>query len=214
MASYNYVFKSLAVLAVWALALIFCTQGTLGSIACENLDKESCAYAISSSGKRCVLEQRVRRSGEGAYTCGASEIEADKLKDWIESDECIRACGLERNVLGISSDSLLEPHFATKLCSTQCYNNCPNIIDLYFNLAAGEGMYLPKLCESQGKNARRSMAEIRSSGLVAGGPVSAGKLMVAEGPNAVGELMEQADAPEASTSLVVLDCGTPAPAAF
>ncbi|KAF7147004.1 hypothetical protein RHSIM_Rhsim03G0186700 [Rhododendron simsii] len=46
------------------------------------------------------------------------------------------ACGLGRSVLGISSDSLLEAHFLQKLCSTQCYNSCPNIVDLYFNLAA------------------------------------------------------------------------------
>ncbi|KAL8095895.1 uncharacterized protein LOC141692762 [Apium graveolens] len=200
MASYNYAFKSLA---VSTLAFLFCIQGTLGSIACENLNKETCAYAISSSGKRCVLEQRVRRSGEEAFTCGASEIEAGKLKDYIESDECIGACGLERNVYGISSDSLLEPHFARKLCSTQCYNNCPNIFDLYFNLAAGEGLYLPKVCESQKNNARRRMAEIRSSGHVATGPVSA-----------VGELMEEADAPEADNRLGVVDCETPAPALF
>jgi hypothetical protein len=25
------------------------------------------------------------------------------------------------------------------LCSPECVNNCPNIIDLYINLAAGEG---------------------------------------------------------------------------
>ncbi|KAK1366601.1 hypothetical protein POM88_042162 [Heracleum sosnowskyi] len=213
MASCNYTFQSVAVLT---LAFVFCIQGTLGSIACENLNKETCAFAISSSGRRCVLEQRVRRSGEEAYTCGASEIEAGKLKDYIESDECIRACGLKRNVYGISSDSLLEPHFARKLCSTKCYNNCPNIIDLHFNLAAGEGLYLPKLCESEKCNARCRMTEIRSSGHVGDGPVSAGKVMVAEGPNAVGELMEEAGAPEAGDKLVVGNCGceTPARALF
>ncbi|KAK1366602.1 Cytosolic beta-glucosidase [Heracleum sosnowskyi] len=209
MASCNYIFESVVVLT---LAFVFCIQGTLGGIACENLNKETCAYAISSSGNRCVLEQRVRTSGEEAFTCSASEIEAGKLKDYIERDECIRACGLQRDVNGISSDSLLEPHFARKLCSTKCYNNCPNIIDLYFNLAAGEGLYLPKLCESQKNNARRRMVEIRSSGR----PVGTGKLMVAEGPNAVGELMEEADAPEADNKLVevVVDCEAPTPALF
>ncbi|KAK1366600.1 RNA polymerase 3 subunit RPC82 family protein [Heracleum sosnowskyi] len=195
MASFKYVLKSLA---LFALAFAFCIQGTLGSIACEDLNKESCAYAISSSGKRCVLEQRVRRSGEEAFTCRTSEIEADKLKDWIESDECIRACGLERNVLGISSDSLLEPHFARKLCSTRCYNNCPNIMDLYFNLAAGEGLFLPKFCASRGRRTRRGMSEmIRSSGNVAAGPVSAGKFVVAEGPEAAEFMDEEAEGPGA-----------------
>ena len=208
MASFNYAFK---IFAVSALAFAFCFQGTLGSIACEDLNKESCAYAISSSGKRCVLEQRVRRSGEEAFTCGTSEIEADKLKDWIESDECIRACGLERNVLGISSDSLLEPHFARKLCSTQCYNNCPNIIDLYFNLAAGEGLFLPKFCASRGRRTRRGMSElIRSSGSVAAGPVSAGKLMVAEGPEAEEFMDEEAEAPAADNMFMEEEAEAPA----
>uniref|UniRef100_A0A5B6ZPW7 PAR1 protein n=1 Tax=Davidia involucrata TaxID=16924 RepID=A0A5B6ZPW7_DAVIN len=175
MASYN----SLRTLAILALALAFCFQGTLGGIACENLNKDSCAYAVSSSGKRCVLEKSVRRSGEEAYTCRTSEIEADKLKDWIETNQCIEACGLDRTALGISSDSLLESHFTQKLCSSQCYDSCPNIVDLYFNLAAGEGVFLPKLCEAlQGANVRRGMAEIKSSGYVAPGPGSGGVLPV------------------------------------
>ncbi|XP_019191760.1 PREDICTED: uncharacterized protein LOC109186293 [Ipomoea nil] len=163
---------TLAVVACFALSL--CFHGVAGSIACENLDKESCGFAISSSGKRCVLEKHVRRGGEEAYTCRTSEIEADKklVKDWIETEECIQACGVDRNSLGISSDALLESHFTHMLCSTPCYHRCPNIIDLYFNLAAGEGVYLPKLCEEVGSssNARRAMAEIVSSGIVAPAP--------------------------------------------
>ncbi|KAL1823715.1 hypothetical protein ACET3Z_010493 [Daucus carota] len=165
-----------------ALALAFCIQGSLGNVICENLSKDACAFAVSSEGKRCVLEQRMCRSGMGKYTCRSSEIEADTLKDWIESDECIKACGLERNVLGISSDSLLESQFTQKLCSTPCYNSCPNIVDLYFNLAAGEGVYLPKLCEARGVNARRGMAELKSSGLVSPGPVASERLGEAPGP--------------------------------
>ncbi|KAF5947310.1 hypothetical protein HYC85_013267 [Camellia sinensis] len=130
-------------LAILALALAFCVQGSIGGgIECENLNKDSCAFAVSSSSKRCVLEKTVKRSGEEAYTCRTSEIEADKLKDWIENDQCIEACGLDRTMLGISSDSLLESQFTHKLCSTQCYDSCPNIVDLYFNLAAGEGTFL------------------------------------------------------------------------
>ncbi|CBI22724.3 uncharacterized protein LOC100251502 [Vitis vinifera] len=159
-------------LAVLALTLAVCVQGSLGGITCENLNKDTCAYAVSSSGKRCVLEKHVRRSGEEAYVCRTSEIEADKVKDWVESDQCIEACGVDRKSLGISSDSLLECGFTHKLCSSQCYNSCPNIVDLYFNLAAGEGVFLPKLCEAQRGDARREMAEIRSSGFVAPGPVS------------------------------------------
>ncbi|CAL5405073.1 unnamed protein product [Camellia sinensis] len=151
---------SLKALAILALALAFCVQGIIGrGIECENLNKDSCAFAVSSSSKRCVLEKTVKRSGEEAYTCRASEIEADKLKDWIENDQCIEACGLDRTMLGISSDSLLESQFTHKLCSTQCYDNC---------------VFLPKFCEAQGANARRGMAEIKSSGHVAPGPESEG----------------------------------------
>lgn len=33
------------------------------------------------------------------------------------------------------------------------------------------GLFLPKLCEAKGANARRQMAEMKSSGIVAPGPV-------------------------------------------
>lgn len=83
----------------------------------------------------------MKRTGEEAYTCRTSEIEADKLKDHIETEQCIKACGLDRKSLGISSDSLLESTFTQKLCSPHCYQCCPNVVDLYFNLAAGEGTH-------------------------------------------------------------------------
>ncbi|KAI9162536.1 hypothetical protein LWI28_028309 [Acer negundo] len=158
--------------AVLALAMALFVQGSLGeSIACEKLDKDACAFAVSSAGKRCVLEKHVKRSGQEAYSCGTSEIEAEILKNLIETDQCIKACGLDRKSLGISSDSLLDTTFIQKLCSPQCYDSCPNIVDLFFNLAAGEGVFLPKLCEAQGSNARRGMSEIRSSGIAAPGPI-------------------------------------------
>ncbi|KAK2458083.1 hypothetical protein P8452_04771 [Trifolium repens] len=158
-------------LVILTLAFSLALPGTLGGIECENLNEETCSFAISSNSKRCVLEKRVKRTGEEAYTCKTSEIEADKLKDHIESNQCIKACDLDRKTLGISSDSLLESRFTEKLCSPQCYMSCPNIVDLYFNLAAGEGVFLPKLCEVGGVNARRGMAELKSSGIVAPGPV-------------------------------------------
>ncbi|XWS48447.1 hypothetical protein CRYUN_Cryun13aG0077600 [Craigia yunnanensis] len=171
----NYSLKTLAVLAIALFA--FCLQAALGEITCEHLDQDTCAYAVSSTGKRCVLEKHVKRSGEEEYTCRTSEIEADKIKNCIETDQCVKACGLDRKSFGISSDSLLESRFTEMLCSPQCYNSCPNVIDLYFNLAAGEGVFLPKLCEAQGANARRGMAEIKSSGLVAPGPASGVKFL-------------------------------------
>lgn len=116
-----------------------CILYTGGGIECENLDEERCSYAVSSTGKRCVLEKQVKRGGQEAYTCRTSEIEADKVRDHVESEECIKACGLDRKSLGISSDSLLDSRFTKQLCSPHCYHSCPNVVDLYFNLAAGEG---------------------------------------------------------------------------
>ncbi|KAG4380512.1 hypothetical protein GLYMA_16G187250v4 [Glycine max] len=37
-------------------------------------------------------------------------------------------------------NSLMESGFTQNLCFPQCYKSCPNILDLYFDLAAGEGM--------------------------------------------------------------------------
>ena len=84
---------------------------------------------------------------------------AEKLVEWIESEECINACGLERMAVGISTDSLLEAQVSRKLCSSQCRNNCPNIVDLYVNLAAGEGITLTSMCESQKIKSRKLIIE-------------------------------------------------------
>ncbi|XP_027925104.1 uncharacterized protein LOC114182437 [Vigna unguiculata] len=162
---------SLRCLAMVAIAFFFIVQGTLGEVECERLSEDTCAFAVSREGKRCVLEKRVKRSGEEAYTCRTSEIETETQNGHIETEECIKGCGLDRKSFGISSDSLLEVGFTKTLCSPHCYQNCPNIVDLYFNLAAGEGVFLPQLCASHGANARRQTAEIRSSGTVAPGPV-------------------------------------------
>lgn len=114
-----------------------------GEITCEKLNQEVCAFAVSSSGNRCVLEKRVkiRTGGQERYVCMTSEIEAnEQLKNTIETDFCIESCGLDRKTVGISSDSLLDSSFQNKLCSTDCAESCPNVYDLYFNLAAGEGI--------------------------------------------------------------------------
>ncbi|GAV88313.1 PAR1 domain-containing protein [Cephalotus follicularis] len=168
--------------SVLALSLTLFIQVTLGEIiTCENLNEDTCAFAISSSGKRCLLEKHVKRNGKEAYTCHTSEIEADNMNNLIETDQCIKACGLDRKSLGLSSDSLLESLFMQKLCSPRCYQSCPNIVDLYFSLAAGEGVFLPKLCEAQGANVRRGMSEIRNSGF-APGPIHSVKYLAAPGP--------------------------------
>ncbi|KAK9049340.1 hypothetical protein SSX86_031691 [Deinandra increscens subsp. villosa] len=177
---------SLYFLKIFTLCVVifaFSIEATLGSIACENLNKDSCSFAVSSNGKRCVLEKSVRRSGEEVFVCSTSQIDADQVTNLIESDKCIEACGLDRNVLGISSDALLDSRFVQKLCSTRCYNGCPNIVDLYFSLGVGEGVYLPSLCRTEGDNKRRGMSEIRSSGYVAPGPMVPTKLMANGSPN-------------------------------
>ncbi|CAN0856014.1 hypothetical protein LINGRAHAP2_LOCUS6397 [Linum grandiflorum] len=164
-------------------------EATTATVTCEKLGQGACAYAVSSTGKRCVLEKRVKlRCGTEEYSCRTSEIEADdKLNNLVETDECVKACGLERKVLGISSDALLEPGFTRHLCSPQCYDACPNIIDLYFNLAAGEGVFLPNLCATKegrkGGERRELMGEINSSGggvmqIIAPGPVDAMSYMI------------------------------------
>lgn len=171
--------RALPILAL-SLALAVCAQASsYAIIKCENLGKENCTYAVSYSGHRCLLEKSVKRNGVEKYTCRNSFIDAaNNLKNWIETDHCLAACGLDRYSLGISSDALLDSRFAQKLCSSQCQAVCPNIVDLYSNLAAGEGVFLPQYCEAQTTGTRRGMAEVVSSGTdgVAAAPSDAEEL--------------------------------------
>lgn len=109
-------------------------------VVCEELQKDLCAFSIASSGKRCLLETAEVADGGMEYQCRTSEVVVERMVEYIETDQCVKACGVEREFVGISSDALLEPQFTAKLCSPPCYKKCPNIVDLYFNLAAGEGM--------------------------------------------------------------------------
>ncbi|KAK4794801.1 hypothetical protein SAY86_012795 [Trapa natans] len=136
----------------------------LGEIICENLPSELCAFSVASSGKRCLLETYKFQGGGMEYQCRTSEIIVERIAGHMESDHCVKICGVDRNSAGISSDALLEPQFTAKLCSPKCYTRCPNIIDLYYNLAAGEGVFLPDLCEAQSTNTHRAMTELLSSG--------------------------------------------------
>ncbi|XVE97007.1 hypothetical protein REPUB_Repub02eG0273300 [Reevesia pubescens] len=147
-------------------------HASLAEIICEDLPKDVCAFSIASSGKRCLLETTVEKDGNVEYQCRTSEVVVERMTEYIETDECVRSCGVDRNSVGISSDSLLEPQFTAKLCAPACYQKCPNIVDLYFNLAAGEGVYLPDLCDAQRTNPRRTMVELISSSGAAPGPVS------------------------------------------
>ncbi|KAK4418992.1 hypothetical protein Salat_2312000 [Sesamum alatum] len=113
-------------------------QGTLAEVICENLPMNLCAFAIASTGKRCVLEHTKNNRGEVGYTCKTSEIVVERLSSYTETDQCVNACGLQREFIGLSSDAFLSSEFTAHLCSPACYQNCPNIVDLFFNLAAGE----------------------------------------------------------------------------
>ncbi|GAB4833918.1 hypothetical protein Ancab_032165 [Ancistrocladus abbreviatus] len=169
--------RSLSFLLLLASSLVI--QGSLGELFCEDLPRDLCAFAIASSGKRCVLENYVE-GGKTEYQCRTSEVVVERMSEYIETDKCVQACGADRNTVGISSDALLDPRFTAKLCSRACSQNCPNIVDLYFNLAAGEGVFLPDLCEKQRTNPRRAMVELMSSG-AAPGPNSDVTSSLAEG---------------------------------
>ncbi|XP_039002331.1 uncharacterized protein LOC120128767 [Hibiscus syriacus] len=145
-------------------------HASLAEIVCEDLPHDVCAFSISSSGKRCLLETAVDEDDKVEYQCRTSEVVVERMAEHIESDQCVRACGVDRNAVGISSDSLLEPQFTNKLCAPACSHNCPNIVDLFFNLASGEGVFLPDLCEAVRINPQRSMAEFMSSSGAAVGP--------------------------------------------
>jgi len=106
---------------------------------CEDLPKEVCAFSVASSGKRCLLETEKSMNGETEYQCRTSEVMVERISEYIETDQCVEACGLDRSSVGISSDAFFEPYFTSKLCSPACFSKCPNIVDLFFNLAAGEG---------------------------------------------------------------------------
>ncbi|TYI99063.1 hypothetical protein E1A91_D01G261100v1 [Gossypium mustelinum] len=147
-------------------------HASMAEIICEDLPKDVCAFSIASSGKRCVLETAADKDGDVEHQCRTSEVVVERMADYIESDECVAACGVNRNSIGISSDSLLDQQFTAKLCAPACYQNCPNVIDLYFNLAAGEGVFLPDLCNAQWSNPRRSMVDLILSSGAAPGPVS------------------------------------------
>ncbi|KAI7735224.1 hypothetical protein M8C21_028355, partial [Ambrosia artemisiifolia] len=158
---------SLVLLFVFTLFL----HGTFGEIICEDLTKDNCSFAISSFGKRCVLEDFEDKKGKVEYQCRTSEVMVETMAEYIETDECVRACGVNRNATGISSDVLLDKHAIVTLCSSSCYQLCPNIIDLHSNLAVGEGVSLPDLCEQQRSHPDRAMIKLLSSSSVADGPV-------------------------------------------
>ncbi|KAJ4730747.1 PAR1 protein [Rhynchospora pubera] len=151
------------------LSLSLALPSALAGVTCEDLHINRCAFAVSSESKRCVLESMPGKPTE--YQCKTSDVVVENISNHIETEACVGACGLERKTIGISSDSLMETRVAQKICSPGCSNNCPNIVDLYSNLASGEGASLSDLCMKINANPRRAMMTILSSG-AAPGPVS------------------------------------------
>ncbi|XP_047335420.1 uncharacterized protein LOC124938943 [Impatiens glandulifera] len=162
----------------------------MGEIICETLPVDVCAFSVASSGKRCLLENFKNGDGQMEFQCSSSEVVVPMMAEHIETQSCIAACGVDRKTVGISSDALLEPQFTSMLCSKDCFYNCPNIVDLYFNLAAGEGVFLPDLCEKQRTNPHRAMLELSSS--------SAGQVAIESAPgpaSATASGLDMASAP-------------------
>ncbi|OIT06768.1 hypothetical protein A4A49_05887 [Nicotiana attenuata] len=190
----------------------------IGEIVCEDLSVGKCAYSVDSLGKRCTLETYESSEGTTGYQCKTSEVVVaiNGIANWIESDECISACGANRDSVGISSDYLLESSFTFKLCSQQCYQKCPNIVDLYYNLALGEGVYLPAFCKGKKLNGRREMSQIQSSG-AALAPASDGYgRQLTEGPAAStgyggGYGRQLSEGPAASPAITFDDMDAAAP---
>nr|XP_043637240.1 uncharacterized protein LOC122608218 [Erigeron canadensis] len=173
-------YSPMLVLVLFASSILL-LQGVLGEIVCEELPTEVCSFSIASSGKRCILENSYNNNKQ-QLECRTSEVVVEiRLSEYIETDRCVRACGVDRNSVGISSDTLLDPQSISNICSSPCYHNCPNIVDLYFNLAAAEGVFLPDLCEKQRSNPHRAMIELLSSGAVAAGPANSENLNNAAG---------------------------------
>ena len=125
----------------WLLIESNSLAGARAAVVCEQLTAELCAFAVSSALRRCVLENTHRAGRPTVYQCRTSEVvvEDARLAGLVETDRCVRACGVDRATVGISSDSLLDPRVAGAVCSPACLQGCPNIVDLYSNLAAGEG---------------------------------------------------------------------------
>ncbi|RLM99687.1 hypothetical protein C2845_PM06G19930 [Panicum miliaceum] len=130
-----------------------------GRLACGELPPDACAFAVSSGGMRCVLE----RTPEGAHRCQTSAVRGARGlaagAGWVETDACVRACGADRAALGfpVASAAAEDRRALRALCSPACQHGCPNVVDLYATLAAGEGMSLPALCEAQRNAGNRRM---------------------------------------------------------
>ncbi|XP_059065714.1 uncharacterized protein LOC131857331 [Cryptomeria japonica] len=138
-----------------AVALLF------WNLQCEELVIYNCAFAVSSTGNRCLLEKYAGEDGTIDLKCQTSKIMADTdTKPWIESEECINSCGLHKITVGLSTDALDDKKTLKKICSSFCQRSCTNIFHLFTNLAAEEGTDLQRLCKSKSWFTRKVVAEV------------------------------------------------------
>ncbi|CAL4893864.1 unnamed protein product [Urochloa decumbens] len=156
--------STLAAVFAILLALALAGHPACGAprLSCEELPPDVCAFAVSSGGLRCVLE----RTPEGAHRCQTSAAVAVAARGlmpaaggWVETDACVRACGVDRAALGlpVASAAADDRRSLRALCSPACRDGCPNVVDLYATVAAAEGMSLPALCEAQKNAGNRRM---------------------------------------------------------
>ncbi|CAA6655074.1 unnamed protein product [Spirodela intermedia] len=161
---------TIALALVLFLSLVHFPSVRGSPVECEELPQDLCAFSVSTQSKRCVLESAPRADGTTEYQCRTSEVRVEKLADWIETDECVRTCGVERESVGISSDSLLDQEFTAKLCSPRATRTAPTLSTststspppkiLFLTTASAfecAGAFLPDLCAARRSNPRRSM---------------------------------------------------------
>lgn len=70
---------------------------------------------------------------------------------YIETDTCIKVCGLQRLVVGTPIDNILNNNGAlAKLCSPKCQRSCGNTMDYYGVIMAQAGQHAHNYCRSFG----------------------------------------------------------------
>nr|POE50913.1 hypothetical protein CFP56_31918 [Quercus suber] len=83
---------------------------TIGGFTCEDLPLDFCTFSVSASVNRCWLENNLK-DGIMEYRCITSEtvVEDNKLHGYIENEECVSACGVDRLTIGIYLWYVCEP---------------------------------------------------------------------------------------------------------
>lgn len=141
-----------AILALLVVLVVVPFASAKFHLECTMLPVEECAFAVSYDGYRCVLE---RQLSNDMHVCQKSNIKVgeDAPVEYIETDSCVKACGVSRMTIGFSTDEVYSNRFISKMCSWECREACLNLVDLYSNIIAGEGVTLAEFCGEQ----RRSM---------------------------------------------------------